>query len=86
MQVINIWEPHWMSSSVYIATYRVKPGENRIHFTGVPGKPKLIHPDLIMDGARIKTYPLASNGKVAVYKVPLADFGQADLDLQEKLL
>lgn len=70
--IINIWEPKWITREVYVSKYKVKDGPNIIHFT------KTALPDLVMDGAMIRNYPLASNGTIPVYKVPIRHFDPVD--------
>lgn len=77
---IPILDPHYITKSVYVSKYKVKDGPNRIVFTRAKMSP------LIMDGARMRTYPLTTNGKIPVYRIPLADFEREDLSKQEKLL
>lgn len=69
MNTIEIFAPKFKTKEVLIAPYRVASGINRIVFTktwqGV---------ELYMDGERIKSYPIQSNGTIDVHAVPIADF------------
>lgn len=68
---ITIWQPRYSRNDVLVACFRVKPGMNRIIFT------RTTYPDLYMDGAEMKKYPVDSNGKVACYAVPIKDFARS---------
>lgn len=69
MNKIEIWSPRFKDMTVLIAPYKVQPGMNKIVFTKT-WQDKV----LLMDGARIKTYPMQSNGTIGCYAVPVRDF------------
>jgi len=87
MNTIEIWAPRFKdvygekrSPVVLIAPYKVQPGMNRIIFTKT-----MTDKQLLMDGAKIKSYPMESNSKIGCYAVPLKDFEKEDIG-QERLL
>lgn len=77
---IEIFAPRFHDMKVLIAPYKVQPGINRIIFTKT-WRDKV----LLMDGAKIKSYPMESNGTIGCYCVPVADF-QTEPSRQEALL
>ena len=79
INTIEIWAPRYSTGHILIAPYHIMAGVNRIVFTKTKHKP------LLMDGARIKSYPMETNGKIGVYCVPIKDF-TAEPNNQEKLL
>lgn len=79
MNTIEIWAPKFSTQQILIAPYHVQPGLNRIVFTKT-WRDKV----LLMDAAKIKSYPMQSNGSIGVYAIPIKDFeieptGQTDL-------
>lgn len=80
MNTISIWAPRFKDKKVLIAPYHVRPGINRIVFTKTMRDKRLL-----MDGAKIKSYPMESNGTIGVYAVPLGDFENEPTN-QETLL
>ena len=79
MNTIEIWAPRFSTGHVLIAPYKVVHGMNRIVFTHTM-KDKV----LLMDGAKIASYPMESNGKIGCHAVPLKDF-ENEPTKQEKL-
>lgn len=71
MHTIEIFAPRFHDKVVLIAKYKVVDGPNKIVFTKT-WKDKVMY----MDGAKIKTYPLESNGTIPCYAVPAKDFEQ----------
>lgn len=80
MNTIEIWAPRFRDKKVLIAPYHVQPGANRVIFTKT-----MKHLRLLMDGAKIKSYPMESNGTIGCHAVPLKDFTKEETN-QEKLL
>lgn len=70
--VIEIWSPRFHDMKVLIAHYHVKSGMNKIIFTKT-WRDKV----LLMEGEKIKTYPMESNGTVGCYAIPVDDFIKA---------
>lgn len=70
MNVISIWAPKYSTSEVLVAGSKVRPGLNKVVFT----KAKQV--DLYMDGAKMKSYPKVSNGKIYCHAIPLGDFDE----------
>lgn len=68
MNTIPIWEPRYHDRKILIKCYKVVDGPNRIIFT------RCNQPSLLMDGERIRTYPVKPHGKKPVYEVPWGDF------------
>ena len=73
MNTIKIWAPRFKDMVVLIAPYHVKAGVNKIIFTNT-WKDK----QLLMDGEKIKSYPLESNGKIGCHAVPVKDFDKPE--------
>ncbi len=80
MNTIEIWAPRFKDMKVLIAPYHVQAGLNRVVFTKT-WKDKI----LVMDGAKIKSYPMESNGSIGCYAVPVADFDKEPTK-QERLI
>lgn len=87
MNTIEIWAPRFKdkygagrSPVVLIAPFHVQPGINRVIFTKT-----MKHIRLVMDGAKIKSYPMESNGTIGCHAVPLKDFDDEPTN-QESLL
>lgn len=70
--IIKIWAPKFSTQEVLIAPYHVQPGINKVVFT------KTRYGALLMDGAKIKSYPMVFNGKIGVHAVPIKDFEHED--------
>lgn len=73
MNTIEIWAPRFKDMTVLIAPYHVQPGINRIVFTKT-WRDKV----LLMDGDKIKSYPMQDNGKIGCHAVPVKDFDKAE--------
>ena len=81
-KVLDIWQPRWHDRTVLIACTRVHNGDNVITFSKTPSLPGRYH----IDGALARSYPVASNGKILCYVVPLADLvGEEAKPAQGKL-
>lgn len=80
MHTIEIWSPRFHDLKVLIKPWRIQPGINRIIFTKT-WRDKV----LLMDGEKIKSYPMEGHGESGVYVVPVKDFESANSN-QEKLL
>lgn len=66
--MIEIWAPRWHDKKVLIAKHKVHGGENKIRFT----KTKQYDGKIFrVDGERLSSYPIESNGKIQCYAVPL---------------
>ncbi len=68
VQVIEIWQPRWKDRKVLIAKFRVGT-HNEIVFTKAPS----LDAKYYMSGAKIRDYPLETNGKIPCYAVPLEE-------------
>lgn len=67
---VEIWQPHYLTNSVYIAKYKVRGERIRICFThDVRLKGKVFEADC----ARIRQCPVVSNGKIDCYHVPMRE-------------
>lgn len=67
-QTIDIWQPRWKDRTVLIAKFKV--GEhNEITFSKTPSMPKKYY----ISGAKCRTYPINTNGKLDCYVVPIDD-------------
>lgn len=71
MNMIEIWEPRFSRKDVLVAKYKVKDGANKIVFTRA-WKDKILY----MDGAKMRTYPVETNGVIECYAIPVKDFEQ----------
>lgn len=69
--VIEIWSPKFSTMEVLIKPFNVKDGMNKIIFTKT-WRDKV----LLMEGDKLRTYPMISHGKTSVYVVPVKDFDQ----------
>lgn len=69
INLIDIWSPRYKDRKVLIASYKVKE-MNKIIFTKAK---HLEGREYCMSGAKIRSYPIDTNGKVQVYAVPLDD-------------
>lgn len=69
LNLIDIWTPRYKDRKVLIASYKVKE-LNKIIFTKAK---HLAGHEYIMSGAKIRSYPIDTNGKVQCYAVPLDD-------------
>lgn len=69
LNLIDIWSPRYRDRKVLIASYKVKEN-NKIIFTRAK---HLAGHEYYMSGAKIRSYPIDTNGKVQVYAVPLDD-------------
>jgi hypothetical protein len=65
-RILEIWEPRWKDRVVLIAKFKVGP-KTYIKFTRAKSLPGLYE----IDGEKVKTFPLESNGKIDCYAVPL---------------
>ena len=65
--MIDIWQPRWKDRKVLIATYKVKPGKNKVTFS----KTKCLPGVYEVEGKDIVKYPVESNGTIGCYAVPL---------------
>ena len=68
MNIIKIWTPKFSTQEVLIKPWQVKPGMNKVVFT------KCRYGALLMDGDKIKSYPMIAHGKTGVLAVPIKDF------------
>lgn len=80
MNVIEIWSPKFSTMEVLIKPFNVKDGMNKIIFTKT-WRDKV----LLMEGEKIRSYPMIGHGATGVYAVPVADF-QTEPSNQEALL
>lgn len=77
---IEIWAPRFKDLKVLVKPWRIKPGVNRVVFTKT-----WLDKILLMDGDKMKTYPIEGHGATGVHVIPVKDFDRADTG-QEKLL
>lgn len=70
MNIIEIWSPKYSTQSVLIGKRNVLAGMNRIIFTKAKHLAGGIYQ---MDGKKIRTYPIVSNGSISCYDVPFDD-------------
>jgi len=75
---IEVWAPRFHDKKVLIAPYKVQNGMNRIIFTKTMRDKRLL-----MDGAKIKSYPMESNGTIGCHAVPMKDFEMEKTDQEE---
>ena len=73
MNEIKIWAPRFKDMVVLIAPHHIKPGMNKIVFTKT-WRDKI----LLMDGDKIKEYPMESNGSIGCHAVPVKDFDKPE--------
>ena len=81
MNEIKIFAPKFKTNTVLVATWKVKPGMNRIRFTKT-----WLDKILLMEADRLMTYPIVGNGSLnpvtrkpnTFYNVPVDDFAKAD--------
>jgi len=78
--VIEIWAPRFKDLKVLVKPWRIQPGLNKIMFTHT-WKDKI----LIMDGAKMRTYPMEHHGEKGVFVIPVKDFIQEKSDQLELL-
>ena len=69
INLIDIWAPKYKNRTVLIAHYKVKE-MNKIIFTKAK---HLEGREYCMSGAKIRSYPIDTNGKVKCYAVDLDD-------------
>lgn len=67
---IEVWEPRWHDRTVLVAAAKVRDGMNEIRITKSSAK---FNGSYFMDGDRIRSYPLDTNGKLQCYAVNLDD-------------
>lgn len=75
-KLLEIWQPHYLTDSVYIAKYKVNDGVNKIYFTkdtALRGKVFMI------DGKTIRKYPTVTNGKIDCYDVPMCELKEVSV-------
>lgn len=84
---IEIWAPRFKdkygatrSPVALVAPYRVQSGMNRVVFTKT-----MLGKHFLMDGAKMKSYPMESNGTIGCLAIPLKDF-EREPNNQEQLL
>ena len=65
-QVVEIWQPRWKDRVVLLAKFKVSP-KTYIKFTKTPTMPGLYE----IDGEKVKTFPLDTNGRIPCYAIPL---------------
>lgn len=70
VNLLEIWQPHYLTNSVYIAKYKVQDGKNRIYFTK---DAQLYGKVFEIDGEVIRRYPIVTNGKIDCYDVPMGE-------------
>lgn len=80
MNVIEIWAPRFKDMKVLIKPWRVQPGINKIVFTKT-WQDKV----LLMDGEKMRTYPMEGHSESGVYAIPVNDF-EKELSKQERLI
>lgn len=73
---IEVWEPRWHDRVALVGCHHVRPGLNVIVFP----KTKTMPGEYPMDGTKLRSYPVGTNGVIRCYEVPLADLVQADAD------
>lgn len=78
--IIYIFAPKFSTMEVLIKPFNVKDGVNKIIFTKT-WRDKV----LLMEGEKIRSYPMIGHGETGVYVVPVADF-QTEPSKQEALL
>lgn len=66
---ISIWAPRFKDMKVLIAPHHIQSGVNRIVFTKTWNEKVFL-----MDGEKIKSYPMESNGSIGCHVVPVNDF------------
>lgn len=69
INLIDIWSPRYRDRKVLIASYKVKE-MNKIIFSKAK---HLAGREYFMKGAKIRSYPIDTNGKVQCYAVDLDD-------------
>lgn len=67
--IIEIWAPRFKDLKVLIKPWRIQPGLNKVIFTKT-WRDK----ELIMDGEKMKSYPMEGHGEAGVYAIPVRDF------------
>ena len=68
MTVTDIWTPRYRDKVCLLATYKVLDGNNYIRFTKARPLDGMIFK---IDGAKVKTCPIDSNGKIPCYAIPM---------------
>lgn len=69
MNTIEIWAPKFSNMTVLIKPYRIRDGMNRVVFTKT-WRDKV----LLMDGERLRSYPIEGHGASGCHAVPVKDF------------
>lgn len=78
---IVIWTPRWRDKKVLVKDYRIKPGKNKVIFRDWKADKALV-----MDGDRMRAYPMESHGVSGVHAIPLSDFENVSDEKQLKLV
>lgn len=73
--MIEIWSPRWHDRVTLVAKYKVRDGVNKIKFTKAKSLKDTVYS---MEGDKIKSYPLETNGTIPCYAVSLDDLLEGD--------
>ena len=71
--VIEIWQPHYLTNSVYIAKYKVKKAKDGIIRLQFTRDANLLGKVFEVDCATVENYSIVTNGKIDCYDVPMRE-------------
>jgi hypothetical protein len=74
INTITIFAPRFHDMKVLVKPWRIQDGVNKIIFTKT-WQDKV----LLMEGEKMKTYPMEGHGETGVYAIPVNDFDKQDL-------